>query len=453
MSSHRSLSPLFTSSLLISAASLLAACGGSSKAVKPSDVSGRYIIAIGDADMTATAFSTGDLGERNPLAKDTLTVVTLPIQEPNTPFAQINVSNSALCPPTCLSVTRDGRYAFVVDHRGPAGPEARRVEDLPKGETVAAIDLTQPLNPRVSAMAQVGISPVAVGVNARGDLLAIAASAPRHQIVIVPTLQGEFSGEPAAWPLLGLDDDEAVPSSIAWHPAGHALAVTLQSRGEVMFYRFKRDSSGDMAVAPWGKPVAVGKSPYSGAFTPDGRFFIVNDLMWGSDVDGYNVGAPPGRLVVIDVSEMAAGLDSPLAEDAQHRVIGVANTGVSPIGMAISNDGRLIATANMQRSHLPDNDPRLAGQPRGGSVSLLSLSPDGSLTPAGEYPINAMPAGISFDAADRFLCVTQFRSFDADATDGELAFWKVRRGATPSLEGADFFVGVGAGPHGVLIVR
>ena len=31
----------------------------------------------------------------------------------------------------------------------------------------------------------------------------------------------------SAWPLLGLDDDAAKPSCVAWHPSGSALAVTL----------------------------------------------------------------------------------------------------------------------------------------------------------------------------------------------------------------------------------
>lgn len=432
---------------------LAALSGCQAGAGKPGSVSGRYIVSLGDADMAAAALTSRELGPREPGSRDTLTVVSLPIQEPQTPHAQINVGNSALCPPTCLAVSKDGRYAFVVDYRGEAPEGAATIDDLPKGKHLVAVDLDVPLNPRICATAEVSEEPIAVSVNQAGTLVAVATQTPRQQIVIVPFTRGEFTGEPSAWPLLGLDDDEAKPTSIAWHPGGAALAVTLQNRGEVMFYRFRVGDDGSMELAPWGTPVKVGKAPGSGAFSPDGRYFIVNDLQWGSDVEGYNVGVPQGQLVVIMVGDMPAGPDSSLGGPAGHIVIGSAPVGVSPIGMAISSDGSLVATANLQRSHLPDSDPRVDPNQRGGSLSLLQLRSDGSLTPLAEYPINSMPAGLSFDARDQFLCVTQFRSFDPNAVDGELAFWKVKRTTPRSLEQADFYVGVGKGPHGVLIVR
>ena len=98
--------------------SALSGCGVGSG--KPGSVSGRYIVSLGDADMAAAALTSRELGPREPGSRDTLTVVSLPIQEPQTPHAQINVGNSALCPPTCLAVSKDGRYAFVVDYRGEA---------------------------------------------------------------------------------------------------------------------------------------------------------------------------------------------------------------------------------------------------------------------------------------------------------------------------------------------
>lgn len=437
-------------SLLVLAA-LSGGCGSGSG--KPSDVAGRYIISLGDADMAAAALTTKELGPREPGTRDTLTVVSLPIREPMTPHAQINVGNSALCPPTCLAVSRDGRYAFVVDYRGEAPETATTIDDLPKGKSLVAVDMNTPLEPRICATTEVAEEPIAVSVNHLGTLVAVATQTPGAQIVIVPFARGEFSADAAAWPLLGLDDSEAKPTSIAWHPSGGALAVTLQDRGEVMFYRFRMNDEGAMQLLPWGTPVSVGKAPSSGAFTPDGRFFVVNDLQWGSDVDGYNVGVPPGQLVVIQVGDMPGGTGSATGGPAGHLVLGSAPVGVSPIGMAISSDGLLVATANLQRSHLPDSDPRVDPNQRGGSISLLQMRSNGELQPLGEYPINAMPAGLSFDARDRFLCITQFRSFDPAAVDGEISFWRVKHTTPRTLEDADFFVGVGKGPHGVLIVR
>ena len=421
---------------------------------KPGDVSGRFLLTVGDADMAASTLANKELGERAPALHDTLTLVTMPITEPTTQYAQVDVSNSALCPPTCLAVTRDGKYAFVVEYRGPAGPDAKTVDDLPIGSKLTALDLTDPMKPTILAVSEVSKEPIAVAIHPDGDLVAVISQEARKQIVIQPFKNGVFTGDPAAWPLLGLDNDEAKPTSIAWHPGGQAIAVTLQDRGEVVFYRFRR-SGDELQVAPWGPPVKVGKSPFAGAFTPDGRNFVVNDLQWGADVAGYNVGAPEGKLVSIRLGDMPAGLDSAEGGPAQHLVISTVNVGVSPIGMAINAAGTMIATSNLQRSYLPDNDPRVDQQNRGGSISLVLIAKDGTLTTINEYPINAMPAGICFDAKDNYLCVTQFRSFDPGAVDGEVGFWRVKSGhsSAPTLIPANFFVGVGKGPHGVLIVR
>ena len=41
----------------------------------------------------------------------------------------------------------------------------------------------------------------------------------------------------------------------------------------------------------------------------------------------------------------------------------------------------------------------------------------------GEYDLRGMPEGITFDGKDRNVIVTQFRSLDTEAIDGELAFF------------------------------
>jgi DNA-binding beta-propeller fold protein YncE len=127
-----------------------------------------------------------------------------------------------------------------------------------------------------------------------------------------------------------------------------------------------------------------------------------------------------------------------------HRVIGSAPTGLAPVGMALSGDGDLIACANTGAVN--------AGI-TGGSVTLIGLGRDGSLTPHGEFNLGAVPAGIGFDKSGRFVCVSQYASQDPEAADGEISFWRLRRGDAPALEQQPFFVGIGAGPHGSLIVR
>ncbi len=433
----------------------MAGCKSHSPA--PTAVSGRYILTLCDADMPATAFYDKQLGARKPGDTDNLTVIELPLREPTARFAQVNVSNSAIGPPNPMAVSRDGRFAFVVESRGPAGENAATIDDLPKGEHLSVVDLADPLKPFVCSTAVVGDEPQAVDIHPAGDIVAVVTHQSKQQLNIVPFVNREL-GEPLAWPLIGLDDTEAEASSVAWHPSGRYLAVTLPTRNQVMFYEFTRNQNDSLpGLAPWGEPVNVGKYPYSGRFTPDGRYFITTDLKWGTDVSGFMVEAPQGQLSVIRLSEVPSSVPSAPDEPAPavvHRVVSTAMVGVSPEGIAISPDGSLVVTSNLQKSFLPTDH---AGQTRKGSLSLLTFDKrTGTLTPVGEYPITTgMPVALSFDAKGRFVAVSLFRSFDssADGNYGQLSFWNVNTGRTPSLSDAYIVVGVGKGPHGVLIVR
>ncbi|MBL8990340.1 MAG: beta-propeller fold lactonase family protein, partial [Phycisphaerae bacterium] len=303
--------------------------------------------------------------------------------------------------------------------------------------------------------AEVGKNPTSVDVHPEGDLIAVATGQPGEQLVVVPVARDGSFGKALSWELLGIDDRAAVASSVAWSPNGRYVAVVLPMRDEVVFYEFTRTlNNGGMGFARYGAPVKVGKHPFMGRFSPDGRHFIVNELHWGDQVEGYLVGAPAGSLSVIRLSSVPSQVIVPEGAPepkVEHAVVSTAGVGVSPEGLAMSPDGNWVVTANLRRSMLPTGDARLTP---GGSVSLLSFDPGtGQLTSRGEYEIGAMPEGITFDAAGRNVVVTQFRSFDPNSVDGELAFFKLVPGENARLVPGDFYVGVGVGPHGVVIVR
>lgn len=435
--------------------------GGSDGApASPSAIAGRYIIAIGDAHMDADAFVSRSLGSFDPYSRDNLTIVTLPIQEPNTPFAQLPVSNSALATPACLTVSNDGRFAYVVEARGPAPDSAMTLDDLPPGENLTVVSLRDPLLPEVVSEVYVGTEPTSVSVRETGDLAAIATRTPGQQIVIVVLRNGvpvpADNGEPdvLAWPLLGVQDgSSARPSSVHWLPGSGdsaALAVTVPDRGEVMFYRVQRDA-GEPTLAPWGDAVACGRYIQQGVFTPDGRYFIALDRGERPDPDRLSVGLNPGGLSVIRVGSSVQIDSRTVGLREPHTVVSTTRTSPVPVGITISSDGRLIATTSLHRSTGTQSIDGLSG----GAIQLHRFDPArGTLNTIGEFPVNGVPGGVSFDASDRFVTVTQFRSFDPSAIDGELAFWRVLgTGDQTRLEAMDFFVGLGKGPHAVRIVR
>lgn len=456
---------LFRSSLIGLAATsplalmMLSGCAQSVTAPRPDEITGRYVAVMCDADMTWSAFDSGALGERSN-QQDSVTVISLPLAPPpseeaptwQTTVAQAAVSNSAMGPPVSMTVTRDGNRAFVCETRGPAPAGATRLQDLPIGSTLTAVDLSDPAHPKVLDHKRVGDEPTGCDVHPDGAFVAVVTRDPGGQLVLVPTSAEAPLGGPVAWPLIGVAKD-ARPTCVQWHPDGRHLAVTLPQSNQVVFYEFTPDrGDGAMGLAPWGEAVTVGKYPASGRFTPDGRHFVTNDLQWGPDVEGFMAGAPEGQLSVIELSTNPTAFTAEGAIDNSrviHSVVSTATVGVSPESMAISPDGRYVVTGNLKGSYLGSDNARATP---GGSLTLLRLDA-GELTPLGDYPINAMPEGLAFDASGDHVVVSAFRSFDPGAMDGELAFFKLSRGRNARLIPADFHVGVGRGPHGVLIVR
>jgi DNA-binding beta-propeller fold protein YncE len=203
-------------------------------------------------------------------------------------------------------------------------------------------------------------------------------------------------------------------------------------------------------MAPWDRPVQVGKYPYSGSFTPDGRFFVVANMGWGADVAGFSAGAAPGEVSVVRLGTVERQSGQTVTPGEPHQLVSSAGVGISPEGLAISPNGRYVVTANAQGAASPDITN--IGS-KGGSLSLLSLDGNGTLRTIGEYPINAVPAGVTFDASGSVVGVTQFRSFDPNAIDGEVGFWRLIPGSNPRLEPMDYYVGLGKGPHAITIVK
>lgn len=434
---------------------LLSGCGTAGKVPPaPDSISGKYIAVMCDADMSWSAFSDGTLGTHG--GSDSLTVVSLPIslapteESPRwqTSVAQAPVSNSAYGPPVSLAVTRDGARAYVCETRGPAPAGATMLNQLPVGTTLTAVDLSNPAQPTVLAAANIGEEPTGCDVSPDGTLVAVVTRKPGAEIVIVPVSTEVPLGQPMAFPLAG----GGRPTCVQWHPGGRHLAITLPDAGLVAFFEYTSDTGdGTPGLAPWGEPVKVGKYPASGRFTPDGRHFVVTELQWGPDVEGFMAGAPEGQLSMIRLSNVKSAVTPEGIDNSRvvHEVSSRATVGVSPECMAISPDGRFAVTGNLKGSYLAEG---AAHATQGGSLSLVRID-GGTLETVSETPIKAMPEGVSFDQSGQHVVVSEFRSFDPGALDGELAFFKLVTGGTPSLVPAKFYVGVGRGPHGVLIVR
>ena len=435
-----------TKPLALCVSTLLAVA--SANAQTPPAFEGRYIASISDADMRAYAYIDGQLGE--PRGADQLAITSLPLAGP-APTGTAEVSNTVINPVFSIAASRDGETIFVAETRQPREPDDRTMNDLDAGTTLRAVDVSDPSAPTVVASVEVGIAPQGVSVSADGRTLVLATKTPGQPLTFVTFADGSF-GPPVQVPLDGLSpmpeypDQGLLPHHVEWHPTEDIVAVTFNFRSQVQFYTVERTEDGTVtAVAPWGNRISTSKWPMSGRFSPDGRFFVTNDLQWGADVRGFYVNAPPSQLTVI---EMAA----PDAEEPRHFVVGGVSLPRHAESLAFSNEGTMIATSNIGQTWLAEGET-------GHSLSSLSLvlfEPEtGQMTHAGDWTFDGiLPEGIAFDASDSYVVAGVFEYDGPEPPRSALEFWRVvRDGDTPALEPTDFAIEVGPGAHSLVVVN
>jgi 6-phosphogluconolactonase (cycloisomerase 2 family) len=408
------------------------------------DFAGRYIAALSDGD-----FSThidGKLSTASGIATDKLSIIPLPLDGSKKPAVQINVSN-AVRSSIPIATSPDGKTIFVVETLGQAKGVSNR--SLPLGNKLAAVDLSDLGLPLVTDTIQVGQNPKSISVNPQGDLLAIPTQI-GQKITFVPVQKNKF-GTPKSFPIIGIQADCKKSSEIThieWHPNGRYIAAVMQARNQVIFYKVERNDA-DIKLVAWGKPVEV-ENPFSGKFTPDGRFFITNNVQRFFDTqtqpDYESAKKHPKALSVI---RLANEQNTP--SNAKHQIVSSAVADVFPQGMAISTDGDLIATANkLVTSYAQDKDTKNLSQ--NFSVSLFKLDLQaGHLTKVAESRAEGMlPKGIHFDASGDHLAIAVSDYLKPKKTGG-IEIWRIARSDKFALERTNQIINVGKGTHAVVV--
>ncbi|MEL7348770.1 MAG: hypothetical protein AAFN17_13510, partial [Pseudomonadota bacterium] len=140
------------------------------------DFEGRFLVSVQDADMVSSAYVNGMLGPRE--GADTLAVILLDGDPRDWQAAEVFASNSVAGPPAAVEITPDGRLAFVVETFTPRpdNDEEHSFGDKSIGSTLTVVSLADPAAPAVLQTLTVGQRPIAVRVNASGNLLAVSYS-------------------------------------------------------------------------------------------------------------------------------------------------------------------------------------------------------------------------------------------------------------------------------------
>ncbi|WP_421707059.1 hypothetical protein [Algihabitans sp.] len=413
------------------------------------DFEGRYLVSISDADMVASAYVNGQLGPRE--GRDALSILPLEGDPRDWQAYEIFASNSVAGPPAAVALSPDGRYAFVVESFTPRpdNDDPHAFGDLTQGRLLKVFDLQDPTNPRLIQERETLERPDAVQMNAAGDILAVtyhpAGAGSETPLALYPFTDGEL-GERVTPTIDGWPNGERLIEA-NWHPEDDVLAMIDTSGGATL--RFARVAD-DLSVEVFGNVVDIERAPYRVEFTPDGRHVAINALYWGPDIEGTWIEAPRGSLLTVRMNAETEG------DSVRHAFVSRITTGVSPEGLAISPDGRWVATTNLERSYLPYDDARITWF---SSITLARLDPEsGQLTHVGDFPYDGiLPEAAVFDNSSNYLAVANYDHFDDRRVGSSIDFWRIQADpldlANVQLIKTEHSVPVTRGAHSLAIAR
>ena len=415
---------------------------------EPIDLQGKHLVVISDGDFFASSYADNRIPDLDPRYQDALTIIPLPL---GSETVSLNVSNSVNGPPEALALAPDGNTAFVIEYVGQRNADAQTREDLPPGRWLTMVDLTNPSQPQISDYEvsrrhrlEIAQFPEAIDVHPSGKWLAITTDSGESEVLQFIPVNNSTLGKPIDISLENLEiptaEGELNASYVEWHPNGRYLALNLYRQNRIVFLEFVRDkASGEISLKPWGEPVTVDADPYSGRFTPDGKYYLTANWKRNFDADSLE-GRLPTQASTVSVINLG---------DDSHQVITTVASDRSSEGIAISPDGKLVATVNMRETALPTSSSRFTRQ---ATVSLFSFDPDtGQLTKAGDFPFEGMlPEGISFDATGEHLIVATFEYLDSDEPTGGLDIWRVNLEPNLGLQYAGR-IDVPHGSHQILV--
>ena len=409
--------------------------------------SGDKLLVASDADMVATAYGDAKL-DRVAGLEDALTVIDLPLDFDDPKIASAPVSNSVMSWPQIIAVSPNGQLAYVVEVRSRPQDgiqEFDTIDEMPDGESLTVVDLSDPQEPKVVESIEIGRNPEHVSISPDGNLLAVNFQEPGRELSIYQLKPDGKLGKHFDYSVTN-DGSRADNQTAIWHPSGKYLAMTQARNSEIGFYEVSTTSDNDVAIKPYGEPVQVGNHLSHPRFTSDGRFLLVTDLKWNTKpFRQLNfLMNPLGEAIAINFEPEKA---------QQPKITSRVEVGLSPEGFAVSPDDSLVATVNMRRTYLPDYVPTWRGKSHS-SLSLLKFDKQlGKLTVADEYGFEGLlPEQVTFDQSGKSLAVVIYNYREPSPKTGAVEFWQVTSGDQPQLVRTGHKIDVIRGAHDIVLV-
>ena len=451
---------------LVSAVVLFSVSGGMASGTQPAsrpfdstttapDFTGT-LLAVSDADMEAKGYVTGEVG-RPAGQRDTLTVFPFSGSD-RTASGTITASNSVMGWPQIVEPSSDGRYVYVIETRDEFPDGVTAYEDLynqsPAGSRLSVFDISDPLSPVLAAEVEAGVNPLSVSVTPDDRYLATSSDEAGAEIVLfrlqngVPTERFAFA-YPHPLPEVGALADGI--RALIFHPSGDYLAASISDH-QIAFMAIDYDAEGDpVGVRAHGNTIDdfmadSGTAIAAGAFSDNGRYFLVPDVGWGHQTPRDFLFSKRGRLISVAFDP-----------DGAHQVADVEPVGWSAEGIALSNDNTLIATVNMERTSVAGTMPGgvVARRRAFSSLSLVRFDDrTGQLDKVDEKRFRGiLPEDAVFDADDDMLAVTIYQMNEFEPESGFVEFWRIdRSGDSPQLVRTGLALPTTRGVHDLALV-
>ncbi len=403
---------------------------------------GQYIVTVSDADMVASAYLDGHLGEQE--GKDALSVIRLDKPVNQLKAIAVEVSNSVTGPPSSVAVSPDGHYAIVVETLGqrPIGKDNPLLSDLPVGKIITVLNLSDPDRPNITQQFNSAEHPLSVTFNSDGTLVAITY-APKDTSQCPLAIYRFSNGKlvnlnlPA---IPGYANGDVINGAV-FHPSNKTLVLLNATKSLLCFFTLIQ-SANQITLSKWGNFVLVDKEPFKACFTPNGRFLIVN-AMYSASVRG-------------SVTTIAIATQNPHDTIPTHQIVSRVLAGVLPEGLTMSPDARWIVTTNLEQSTQPFDKPE---QGFFSSLTLIRLNAEtGLLERIGDFAFDGiLPESAVFDNTSQFLAVATFDHYDANRKGGSIDFWRLTSDyfdpTRIELVKTDYSVPVTRGVHSMVLIR
>jgi DNA-binding beta-propeller fold protein YncE len=299
-------------------------------------------IAVSANDNKAVLVDGVNTVVRNP-APDTVTLLDLSVSPPRV-IGEVRAPNSVIGPPLNVAIAPSGAIALVASSTriDPSNPAGTAPDDL-----VSVIDLKS-APARVLATLHAGRGASGVSFNPAGTLALVAN---RLDGTISVLAVSGTTVTPAG--LVDLGAPDSGPSHVVFTRDGRTALVTRNNDSLISILAID-----GRTVRYTKRDVAAGLKPYAIDVTPAGDAAVVAHIGAGA-LGGVDT------LAVIDLTR-----DPP-------RVVDQTAAGPTLEGLAISADGRFVATTVMDGSNLPKTSPFFhdAGQLRVFGLQNRHLTP------------------------------------------------------------------------------